>query len=86
MIKKLQKLNVVSADILNKESSNSNENNNSNSNNSNNNSSNDGNKNMKDDYSNEKSDIKEYLDIQDVKATSVLKIIKQWWKFSTIWI
>ena len=67
---------------MNKESSNSTENNNSNSDNSNNNNStNDEKKNMKDDYrihdSNEKSDEKEYLDIQDVKATSVLKIIEQ---------
>ena len=64
----------------NSNKSNSNDNSNSNSSNKsisnnsdNNNSSNDGNKNMKDDCSNEENDKKEYLDIQDVGAISVLK-------------
>ena len=67
----------------NSNKSNSNDNSNSNSsdksisnNSDNNNSSNDGNKNMKDHCSNEANDKKEYLDVQDARATSVLKNIR----------
>ena len=67
----------------NSNKSNSNDNSNSNSsdksisnNSDNNNSSNDGNKNMKDNCSNEANDKKEYLDVQDARATSVLKNIR----------